>query len=79
MLSSVEVRDLLTEYLSVEETTRKEILIQHKVGEESLQNLVNGSMEEWDGTYPSKLGENITSHTVKQQIVLFLVSRPLIN
>ena len=74
LLSAVEERKLLTEYLSVEEATRKEILTQHKVDDESLQVLVSGSMEEWDGVYPCKLGEGITSHAVKQQIVLFLVS-----
>ena len=74
LLSAVEERHLLTEYLSVEEATRKEIFTQHKVNDESVQILISGSIEDWDGVYPCELGEGITSHAVKQQLVLFLVS-----
>ena len=72
----VEERKLLAEYLSVEETARSELLTQHKV-EETLQTLINSSLEDWDGQYPCKLGEKIHTREVKQQLVLFLVSSKL--
>ena len=74
LLSDVEERKVLTEYLSVDEATRKEMLAQQNVDDESLQISIYSSMEECEGVYPCKLGEGITSHAVKQRIVLFLVS-----
>ena len=73
LFSDIEVRKVLSEYLSVEETIRKEMMVQHQVEDEAIQNVVSRSMEEWDGAYPCTLGQGIISQ-VKQQIVLFLVS-----
>ena len=73
LFSDIEVRKVLSEYLSVEETIRKEMMVQHQVEDEAIQNVVSRNMEEWDGAYPCTLGQGIISQ-VKQQIVLFLVS-----
>ena len=74
IFSDAEERKLLAEYLSAEEANRREILSQNKVDDDSLATLINSSVEEWDGVYPCKLGQNIRMHEVKKQLVLFLVS-----
>jgi hypothetical protein len=73
-LFSVETITLLEKYLSaIDDAARHEILTANEV-DETLQAFVTAGVEGWDGVYPCKLGKDIQSHKVKQQLVLFLVS-----
>lgn len=79
IFSDAEERKLLAEYLSAEEANRREILSQNKVDDDSLPTLINSSVEEWDGVYPCKLGQNIRMHEVKKQLVLFLATKYMVD
>ena len=67
-----DVQTLLNQYLASEESTRKDIFTQFDV-DDSLHAIVAASVDEAGGTFPCKLGKDVSSQT-KQQLALYLVS-----
>ena len=67
-----EVQKLLEQYLTAEESTKKELFTQFDI-DDSLQTIISASVEEADGAFPTNLGKDISSNT-KKQLALYLVS-----
>ena len=76
-LFNVETLNLLEVYLSAADDAARSVILTENEVDDTLQAFVTAGVEGWDGVYPCKLGEDIHSHKVKQQLVLFLVSAKL--
>lgn len=72
-----EVQKLLEQYLTAEESTKKELFTQFDI-DDSLQTIISASVEETDGAFPTNLGKDISSNT-KKQLALYLASKYMVD